>query len=190
MASVRGPVGTRAPPVRAMQIIHDDPPMPEEIAAGFYPRFEDGWRRAEVAGRIAMAVFVVACALGLLGQGAFSEREAANADRSIVLRYEPIVRTGAPTTVELDTRVPPGGDRVAVTMAKELVDLFGLERITPQPSRWEAGEAGIRLEFPVLPGAGRVFVRFSGSPAFHGAARLWARLDAGETLSWSQFAVP
>lgn len=173
-----------------MDVIHRDPPMPVEIAAGFYPRFEDGWRRAEVVGRALMLVFVLACLLGLLGQGIFSERSAANADRSIVLRYEPVVRYGAPTAILLDTRVPAGGDRVAVTMAKELVDLFGLERITPQPSRWEAGDDGIRLEFPVLPGAERVFLRFSGSPSFRGGARLWARLDGGEALSWSQYSVP
>ena len=42
-----------------MQIIHDDPPMRDEIAAGFYPAFESRWRKAEVWGRIAMAAFVV-----------------------------------------------------------------------------------------------------------------------------------
>lgn len=173
-----------------MQIIHDDPPMRDEIAASFYPAFESRWRKAEVWGRIAMAAFVVVCVLGFLGQGLFSEKIVANSDRSIVMHYEPTVRYGAPTTILLDTRVPPGGDKIAVTMAKELVDLFGLERITPQPSRWEAGGDGIRLEFPVLPQAERVFVRFSGTPSFRGSARLWARLDAGETLSWSQYSVP
>ena len=173
-----------------MDVIHRDPPMPDEIAAGFYPRFEDGWRKAEVVGRAVMLLFVLACVLGLLGQGPLSQRSAANPDRSIVMRYEPVVRYGAPTAIVLDTRVPPGGDRVAVTMSKDLVDLFGLERITPQPSRWEAGDEGIRLEFPVLPGAERVFVRFSGSPSFRGGASLWAKLDAGEALSWSQYAVP
>ena len=173
-----------------MKIIHDDPPMPEEIASGFYPAFETGWHRAEVWGRCLMLVFLVVCGLGLLGQGPFSKRVARNHDESIVMHYEPVVRFGSPTTILLDTRVPPGGDKFAVTMAKELVDLFGLERITPQPSRWEAGDNGIRLEFPVLPKAERVFVRFSGSPSFRGSAHLWARLDGGETLSWSQYSVP
>lgn len=173
-----------------MQIIHDDPPMRDEIASGFYPGFEARWRRAEVWGRLLMLAFVVVCGLGLLGQGPLGEKVIADRDGAIALHYEPVVRYGAPTTIMLDTKVPPGGDKVAVTMAKELVDLFGLERITPQPSHWEAGDTGIRLEFPVLPHAERVFVRFSGTPSFRGGAHLWARLDGGEALSWSQYAVP
>ncbi|WP_237479217.1 hypothetical protein [Lichenibacterium dinghuense] len=173
-----------------MRIIHDDPPMRDEIAAGFYPRFEGGWHRAELVGRAAMLAFVAVCGLGLLGQGPLGERNAANVDRSISIRYEPVVRHGAPTTILLDTKVPPGGDKVAVTVAKELVDQFSLEHLTPQPARWEAGDDGIRLEFPIQPGAARVFLRFAGSPSFLGSSRMWARLDAGETLSWTQYAVP
>ena len=118
-----------------MEVIHDDPPMPQEIARGFYPAFEDGWRKAEVAGRLAMLAFVLVCAFGLLGHGPFSERSITNADGSISIRYEPVVRFGAPTIVRFDTRVPPGGDKVAVTIAKDLVDQFGLEPVLTQ-SAW------------------------------------------------------
>jgi len=52
-----------------MKIIHDDPPMPEEIENGFYPRFENGWRHAEVVGRCLMVVFIAGCVGGLLGPG-------------------------------------------------------------------------------------------------------------------------
>jgi len=173
-----------------LEIIHDDPPMPQEIARGFYPVFEDRWRKAEVAGRLAMLAFVLVCALGLLGHGPFSERDLANSDGSIRIHYEPVVRFGAPTIIRFDTRVPPGGDKVAVTIAKDLVDQFGLESITPRPSTWEVAGANIRLVFPVQVGESRALIRFTGSPAFRGGVDLTARLDAGETLSWSQYAVP
>lgn len=173
-----------------MQVIHDDPPMPQEIAAGFYPAFENGWRRAELAGRFVMLAFVAICALGFLGHGPFSERELANTDHSIVIRYEPVVRFGAPTILRFDTKVPPGGDKVAVTIAKDLVDQFGLESITPRPSTWEIAGSNIRLVFPVKAGESHALIRFTGSPAFRGSVALTARLDAGETLSWSQYAVP
>ena len=173
-----------------MKIIHDDPPMPQEIADGFYPRFEDGWRGAEIVGRWLMVFFVAACALGLFGHGLFSVRSKANADGTIAIEYEPVVRYGAPTDIEFVTKVPAGGDKVAVTMAKDLVDDFGLERITPRPSLWEAGQNGLRLEFPVLGKADHGAIRFSGSPNFRGSVRLWARLDKGEELSWSQYSVP
>jgi hypothetical protein len=167
-----------------MEVIHDDPPMPQEIAAGFYPDFEERWRWAEIAGRLVMLAFVLVCALGFLGHGPFSERTLANADHSISIRYEPIVRFGAPTIIRFDTRVPPDGDRVAVTIAKDL------ESITPRPATWEIAGGNIRLVFPVQAGESHALIRFTGSPAFRAGITLTARLDAGETLTWSQYAVP
>ncbi|WP_331297440.1 hypothetical protein [Methylobacterium oryzae] len=164
--------------------------MPVEIANGFYPAFEQRWRGAEMAGRFAMLGFVLICAAGLLGHGPFSERALSNGDGSISIRYEPVVRFGAPTIIKFDTKVPPGGDRVAVTIAKDLVDQFGLESITPRPATWEAAGSGIRLVFPVQAGESHALIRFTGSPVFRGGVNLTARLDAGETLSWSQYAVP
>jgi len=173
-----------------LEVIHDDPPMPQEIANGFYPAFEERWRKAEMAGRFAMLGFVLVCAAGLLGRGPFSERSLTNADGSISIRYEPVVRFGAPTILRFDTRVPPGADKIAVTIAKDLVDQFGLESITPRPATWEVAGGGIRLVFPVQAGQSHALIRFTGSPAFRGGVNLTARLDAGETLSWSQYAVP
>ena len=49
--------------------MHDDPPMSEELAARFYPRFEGGWRVAEVVGRTLMLVAVVATLFGLSAAG-------------------------------------------------------------------------------------------------------------------------
>lgn len=173
-----------------MKIIHDDLPMRQEIAAGFFPGFESSWRRAEIIGRFVLGAFVLVCFLGFLGNGLFSEQGKANADDTIRIRYEPVVRFGAPTAIAFDTKVPEGGDKVAVTMSTDLVDLFGLEAITPHPSRWEAGQDGIRLEFPVIAGSRRATIRFAGSPTFRGALHLKARLDKGEQLSWSQYSVP
>ena len=173
-----------------MKIIHDDPPMPEEIENGFYPRFENGWRHAEVVGRCLMVVFIAGCVGGLLGPGLFSERHAQNHDASLAADYDAVVRAGAPTTIKLETRVPPGGDQVAVTMSRDLVDDLGLSSITPAPQRWQAGNHNVRITFPVVAGQKRAFILLSGSPSFHGGHKFWVHLDAGETLSWSQFGVP
>ncbi|MGI4950845.1 MAG: hypothetical protein ACRYGM_03490 [Janthinobacterium lividum] len=173
-----------------MKVVRDDPPMPQEIAAGFYPAFEDGWRRTEWLGRAVMVLFIAACVLGLLGPGLFSKRHAANPDRSITAEYDAVVRFGAPTVIQLDTKVPDGKDLVAVTMARQLVDAFGLEAITPDPQSWQAGDDSVRITFPVVPGQKRVFIRLAGSPSFRGGQKLWVRLDAGESLAWSQFSVP
>ncbi len=173
-----------------MRIIHDDPPMRDEIAAGFYPGFESRWRFAELAGRTLLFGFVLACIFGAFGNGLFTRRTLVNEDDTIRLSYDRVVRYGAGTTLRFDTKVPPGGDKVAVTMAKDLVELFGLESIVPSPSRWEVSQEGIRLEFPVIGRSERVSIRFSGTPSFRGEIELWARLDKGEQISWSQYAVP
>jgi hypothetical protein len=75
-------------------------------------------------------------------------------------------------------------------MEKGLAEHFGLESIIPRPSRWEAGADSIRMEFPVVKGQERITILFAGSPGFRGSVDLWARLDPGETLSWSQYSVP
>lgn len=173
-----------------VNVIHDDPPMREEIADGFYPAFEERWRQIEVVGRWLMVAFIALNVLGLFGRGLFSEWTRANPDGSLTVAYEPVTRFGAGSVVVLRTKVPPGGDKVAVTMSTELANLFGLEKITPTPSAWEAGDKGIRLVFPVRPGETDVMIRFAGTPNFRSRVELWARLDAGETVSWSQYSVP
>ncbi len=99
-----------------------------------------------------MLAFVVVCALGLLGRGPPQRAhplQPRRVDRDPLRAGGPF---GAPTIVRLDTRVPPGGDQVAVTIAKELVDLFGLESITPRPQTWQVAGGNIRLVFPVIKG--------------------------------------
>ena len=46
--------------------MHPSPPLPEEISTGFYPGFEPGWRKAELAGRTVMQLVVCATLAGLL----------------------------------------------------------------------------------------------------------------------------
>lgn len=175
---------------RAVQIIHDDPAMPDEIAAGFYPGFEHGWRITEVIGRTVMAIFVLGCLAGLLGSGPLNRRSAANEDSSLTAHYDAVVRSGAPTVVSLDTRVPSGGSEVAVTVSRDLVDDLVLSGITPNPRLWQVGNNSIRITFPVVAGEKRAFIRLSGSPDFIGRRHFTIRLDGGETLSWSQIGVP
>ena len=173
-----------------MNILHDDPPMAEEIRTGFYPAFEDGWRRAEIIGRGLMILFIVGCVIGLLGPGLFGHRHHKNGDASLAADYDAVVRAGAPTTIKLETRVPPGGSQVAVTMSRDLVDDLGLSSITPAPQLWQAGNNSVRITFPVVAGQSHAFILLSGSPSFHGRHQFWVRLDAGEMLSWSQYGVP
>ncbi len=161
-----------------------------DFAAGFYPAFENGWRRAELAGGFVMLAFVVICALGFLGHGPFSERELANKDHSIVIRYEPVVRFGAPTILRFDTKGPPAAIRWPSRSRRTSWINSAWRASRPARRLGKSQAATSAIVFPVKAGESHALIRFTGSPAFRGSVALTARLDAGETLSWSQYAVP
>jgi len=171
--------------------MHPAPPMFEEIKAGFYPDFERGWRRAELAGRAVMLLAVGATLAGLLGGGPVSLWTRKAGSGPLQVEYAPIVRFGTPTGFTVRAAVAAGQDRVAVTLPGDIVKRFGLQSVFPQPLEWAAGDGGsIRMLFPVQPGAREAVVQVGGMPAGGGPMRLSVRLGDGPALGWSQFALP
>jgi hypothetical protein len=165
--------------------------MPEEIKAGFYPEFEQGWRRAELVGRVLMLVVVGATLGGLLGGGPVSlwTRKATNG--LLEVEYAPVVRFGTPTGLTIRVAAAPGQDRVAVTLPGSIVQRYGLQSIYPQPIESQAGpDRSMRLVFPVQPGAQMAVIQVGGMPAGGGLMRLSARLDGGARTAWSQLVLP
>ena len=55
-----------------------------------------------------MVAFIFACLLGVSGHGIFSEWTGANADRTIAIQYDRVVRFGAATEITLDTKLDFG----------------------------------------------------------------------------------
>ena len=138
------------------------PPMADEARAGFYPDFERGWRRAELAGRAAMLLVVGATLAGLLGGGPVSLWTRKVRIGGLEVEHAPVVRFGTPTGLTVRATAAPGQDRVAVTMPASLVQ----------------------------PGAREAVIQIGGMPVGGGLMRLWARLDDGPALRWSQVVLP
>ena len=171
--------------------MHPSPPMPEEIKAGFYPEFEQRWRRAELVGRDLMLVVVGATLGGLLGGGPVSLWTRKATSGPLEVEYAPVVRFGTPTGLTLRAAVSAGQDRVAVTLPGSIVQRYGLQSIYPQPIESQAGpDHSMRLVFPVQPDAQMAVIQVGGMPAGGGLMRLSARLDGGARAAWSQLVLP
>lgn len=171
--------------------MRSSPPMPEEIEAGFYPGFERGWRRVELVGRVVMLGVVAATVAGLLGGGPVSLWTRKIAAGPLEVEYAPVVRFGTPTGLVVRATAPPGQDRVAISLAPDVVGKYGLQSVYPQPIEWQTDGAGeIRMLFALQPGTREAVVQIGGMPAGNGVVRLSARVDGGPLASWSQLVLP
>ncbi len=170
--------------------MHPSPPMPDEIKAGFYPTFEHGWRKAELAGRTIMLLAICATLVGLLGGGPVSIWTRHAKAGALEVEYSPVIRFGTPTGLSLRAAAAPGQNRIAVTLPGSLVKGYGLQTVFPQPLEWGASEAGIRMVFAVPPGASTTMIQIGGMPSGGGLLRLSAQLDDDSVAQWSQLVLP
>ena len=167
-----------------------DPPMPEEIRNDFYPDFENGWHRTELAGRTVMVIFLIICLLGYLGNGYWGHQIRRSADGLLRVEYEPVVRFATPAHFTLHASLLPGQSALAITLPTELSKSFGLQQVTPRPSVWLAGSDGFQLTFPVRSEQREAAIQVDGIPNTTGFAPFSVKDGKGESLSWSQFVAP
>lgn len=170
--------------------MRDDPPMSVELATRFYPRFEAGWRSAEVIGRTVMLVVIVATLLGLLGGGPVYLWTRTVSVGGLAVTYQPVARFGTPSGLDMKIPVSPGAKDVAVTLPDAIAGGFDLQSVTPRPTRWQPGDGEMRLTFTPMAGADKMVVHLGGMPPSEGWLTLSARLDGQGPLTWSQFILP
>lgn len=170
--------------------MHPSPPMPDEIRQGFYPRFENGWRRAELAGRAAMLLVVLVDLGGALGGGPATLWTWQAGGGALKVDYPPVVRFGTPTGLTLRAAVRPGQEEVVLTLPADIARTFALQDTVPRPVRTAAGAHDLAMAFPVSPGADSVEVQVAGQPATTGRMRLWARLGDDAPVAWTQVVLP
>ena len=149
----------------------------EELAARFYPRFEGGWRVAEVVGRTLMLVAVVATLFGLLGGGPVYLWTRTVSAAGVSVTYQPVARFGTPSGLDVTIPVAPGAKEVAVTLPDAIAGGFDLQSVTPRPTRWKPGDGAMRLAFTPMPDADKMVVHLGGMPPSEGWLTLSARLD-------------
>lgn len=170
--------------------MHDDPPMTDELAARFYPRFEARWRLAETTGRAVMFAIIVATLFGLLGGGPVYLWTRTVSAGGVSVTYQPVARFGTPSGLDLTIPVQAGAKEVAVTLPDAIAGGFDLQSVTPQPIRWEPGDGAMRLVFAPNSGAARMIVHLGGMPPSEGWLTLSVQLDGKAPLRWSQFILP
>lgn len=105
--------------------------------------------RFERVGWGAIALVLVAGFTGLLGDGAFASASVASADGGTVVRYERIVRHGAPSRVELRLAPASRADTVAVvSLSEDYHSDMDVQRVSPVPLRVRASSG--RVEYHLL----------------------------------------
>lgn len=170
--------------------MHDDPPMSDELASRFYPRFEARWRTAEVIGRTLMFIVIAATLFGLLGGGPVYLWTRTFSAGELSVTYQPVARFGTPSGLDVTIPVAKGAKEVGVILPDAIAGGFDLQSVTPQPIRWEPGDSSMRLVFVPKPNAQRMVVHLGGMPPSEGWLTLSVQLDGQAPLAWSQFILP
>ena len=171
-----------------------------ELEVGFDAAFEGRWRKTELAGRVVMVLVVAAALAGLLGQGPFSHHTARTPDRLLSVDYEPVTHfgTGTQVTLHLSSAAASGGTSgaspatvpVRVSVNTDIVEPMGLQDVVPQPSRSRTEHAAVDWTFDLPAGERDALVRLMVKPAATGPIHLWARLEGGEAVTWTQVVLP
>jgi len=161
-----------------------------EFEVGFNSRFERGWHRVELAGRVVMLLVVGAALCGFLGQGPFSHRRLTAADGSIAVDFEPVARHSTATQITVHLRPPAGAATVDLLLSHRFVEPMGMLRTLPIAVREQTEGGGLRLTFAVAPGASDQLVRIIAQPNAVGTIPLTAQMPGADRVAWSQFILP
>lgn len=173
-----------APPPRGADPVND------ELEVGFNQHFEESWHRAELIGRVVIVLVIAAGLAGLFGRGPFSHDSARLPDGSLSSDFEPVARLDTPTQVTLHVHPPLGSDSVRIRLSSTVIEPLSLQTVQPQPAQESAEHGDLILRIAVPKGADEMLIRLHLQPAVLGMESLYAALDRGPNLTWSQFVVP
>ena len=162
----------------------------DELEVGFDEAFENRWLRAEQAGRVVMAAFVVASLTGLLGRGPYSHETKKLDDLSLAVDFEPVARSQTATQVTFHLRNSTDQPTLNLFIGSKIMEPMGLQRILPQPVITQAVHGGMLLTIAVPPRTGDASLRLMLMPDDIGPKDLVARLEDHAPLHWTQVVVP
>jgi hypothetical protein len=166
-------------------------PVNDELEVGYDARFERTWHRAEIAGRVVMVLIVAAGLAGLFGRGPFSHHTEATAARTLSADFEPVARWGTPTDVTLHIRPPPGDQHeVRIRLSSQFVEPMGLSGTLPRAEVERAAGGDLLLTLSLPPAPTEALLRIKLNPIAIGPVSLFAQVDGGERLTWTQVVLP
>ena len=175
-------------------------PVNDELEVGFDSQFETRWHRWELAGRVVLAVVVVAGLAGLFGSGPFSHRSATFASGGISrIDFEPIARFGTPTQITFHLRPGSGASNalgngqshcVDLTLSSAFIEPFGLQDTQPKPLLTTAVSGNVVLTVLAREDGKEPLVRVTGKPSKVGPLRLTAQFGHEKPVKITQFVLP
>ncbi len=163
----------------------------DEFEIGFSPAFENRWHQAELAGRVAMILVVVAALLGFAGEGPFSHRTIEAPGDDFAVDFEPVARHSTATQVTFHLHPLPGAVTVQLFLDSHFVEPMGMLRTDPRAMASQTSGSGLLLTYAVPPGAaGDQLVRLVAQPNQVGPIPLSASVNGGPRLRWRQVILP
>lgn len=150
------------------------------------PQVQREWRVQRISWPLLYAL-LLACMLGLFGQGPLSRTEIASADGRVQVELDRFLRRESPDTVELTLK--PGGSSARVRLSSEWAERVDIEQVFPDPEHRVAAADAVTLVFATQPGEPvrvRLRLRAERIGWLHG----WVALDDGPRLAFRQFVYP
>lgn len=134
-----------------------------------------------------MGLIILAGILGALGSGPLAHRRVQQG--SIVLDYDRLVRSNAPTTLELTIEPTSPDRRVRVWLRQDYLGSVQLQHVVPQPVQSYSDSGRLVLEFVAGPGGGPSTIMLELEPDRIGNYQ--AALGSGsDSISFQQFVLP
>jgi hypothetical protein len=149
--------------------------------------------RFQTAGRVVMALVLLAALLGLLGPGLLSNGASADSLQAGlgVKEYERFLRYMKPTTLRISLEPGAVTQREArVWLDRQYVEGVQIQHVTPQPESVEAGPEGLTYVFDVTDPDQPTAFTFDLQPQKMGLLRGRVGLEGEEPVSFTQFVYP
>lgn len=145
----------------------------------------------ERAGWVLMGLVVAAGLLGLFGTGPLSTRSAVDLGGPLRLDYERFGRFMKSTTLTLHLGKGVGrGGEARVWFDRAYLARFGLQEVTPQPTRVEAVPGRLVFVFAVADASSPALVAFDLQPERAGEAVGRVGLESGGVIRFRQLIYP
>jgi hypothetical protein len=149
-----------------------------------FQRREWLWQRI---GWVAMALVIIAGALGLFGDGPLARRELSNA--ALRVEYDALLHRDAQTTWVMTPLTPPRDGRFRLTLDANWARHFRIDDIEPRPRSTELSGGRWAYEFRAQDGRATPIL-FHVEPRSPGRFRGSVQLDGAPPIALTQFVYP
>jgi hypothetical protein len=160
-----------------------------EVEVGFDEPFLDSWHRIVWTFRVAGLALLLVAAVGLLGRGPLSRGTARLADGSLVVRYDRVLRLGAPAQATIEAR-PRDGGAWRLRLGGDLTTRVRAQDFAPQPTAMAADGQDLVLTFEPTTGQPQASVVFVQQPMGAGLIRGRIDVEGQGRLDIRQIVVP